>query len=272
MDTGFGLHKSAPSSRGYDLWLGVRLLSEFHRVVSSVKRSELDWGFINHRRLKIVDQELRENWTGTKLEYVIEIFLTWEHLCRAFFFRKRFLPPAAVCQRTQQSPASRCAAPELGCIAVSLTLASQLASLLHLFTQRYTVSGLNSNSYFASSFMWVQQWTLSGCSSVELPSEQQQQLLCLCEVKAGPWALATSTHWPYRPFVFSLLFICLFIFLMMLYPAFARAGGVRLLWERRESGHLCSCTCSGSRVPGNIPASLNLFNPHPPAKCKLKYS
>lgn len=79
-------------------------------------------------------------------------------------------------------------APELGCIAVSLTLASQLASLLYLFSQRYTVSCLNPNSSLAFAFMQLSPYVprnielLNGCSSVELPSER----LCMCGVKAGP--------------------------------------------------------------------------------------
>lgn len=129
------------------------------------------------RRLKFVYQELSENWTGTRIEYVNEIFLKWEHLVAVgLFFLKRFLPLAADCQRTRQPPASRCAAPERGCIAVSPTLASQLAS--RAAPVSFLATGhrkwFKSNSYFVSAFMRMpplvprNRELPNGCSSVEL--------------------------------------------------------------------------------------------------------
>lgn len=47
------------------------------------------------RRLKIVYQELSENWTGTRIEYVIEIFLKWEHLVAVGLFSEEVSPPSS---------------------------------------------------------------------------------------------------------------------------------------------------------------------------------
>lgn len=50
---------------------------------------------------------------------------------------------------------------------------------------------------------------------------------CMCEVEAGPWALATSTYWPCRPLfcIVAIIDLLLFMFLLLLYPTFALAGG-----------------------------------------------